>query len=451
MIKDGKVHLAKYGPPPLNLPVYQQVDPRDVSFIGRTNYEAPGEVKQFVFGIKRKDRKRHVYIIGKTGMGKSKLFELLMRQDITYGHGLCLIDPHGDLVRILLDFIPEERVRDVVVIDPTDGQWPISFNPFKGVPPALRHLAAQGFTEIMEKQFGSQWSHRIEHVLRLSLLALLDYPEATLHGIISLLTDKEYRRNVTGHIGDDMVKRFFESEFDDFASKFETDAIMPIVNHITKFLAIPAIRHIFIQKENKLDFNDIISRRAVVLVNLAKAALGEQNANFLGSLIVHKIRFAGIARAEQSDNARKDFYLYLYEFHTIMSGSLMNFFAESRKYGFAITAAHQYIAQLDPVVLATVLGNVGTIITFRVGGEDAEKFEAEMTPVFKAKDMINLPTREFYIKEMIDGEVYDPFSAETLAVLPVPYSSKREQIIDVSRKTFAMPLAQAKELYYGNS
>jgi len=451
MPKDSKIHLAKYAPPPLSLPVYQQVDPRDVSFIGRTNYEVPGESKQFVFGIKRKDRKRHVYIIGKTGVGKSKLFELLMRQDIMYGHGLCLIDPNGDLVRIMLDAIPEERAGDVAVMDPSDSQWPVSFNPFKGVPPELRHQAAQGFTEIIEKQFGNQWSHRIEYVLRLSLLALLDYPEATLHGIVSLLTDQQYRRNVTKYIEDDMVKHFFESEFDDFALKFETDGVMPIVNHITKFLAIPAIRNIFTQKENKVDFNDIISRRAILLINLAKATVGEQNANFLGSLIMHKIRLAGIARAESPDNARKDFYLYLYEFHTIMSGSLMNLFAESRKYGFTITVAHQYIAQLDPSVLASVLGNVGTIITFRVSGEDAEKFEAEMTPVFKAKDMINLATREFYIKEMIDGEVYDPFSAETLAVLPVPYGSKKEQIIDASRKTFAAPLARVKELYYGNA
>ncbi len=451
MTKDGKPHLAKYAPAPIDLPVYQQVDPRDVSFIGRTNYEAPGESTQFVFGIKRKDRKHHVYIIGKTGVGKSKLFELLMRQDIMYGHGICLIDPDGDLIRAMLDVVPEERARDVVVIDPTDTEWPVSFNPFKGVAPELRHVAAQGFTEIMEHQLGNQWSHRIEHVLRMALLALLDYPDATLQGIIFLLTDEVYRDRVISHIKDDLVRQFFESEFETWVSKFEADAVMPIVNTITKFLAIPALRNIFVQKENKVDFNDIISRRSIVLVNLAKAAIGEQNVQFLGSLIMSAVRYAGISRANISDPARKDFYLYLYEFHTQMRGSLMNLFSEGKKFGFAITVAHQYIAQLDPALLGAVLGNVGTIITFRVAGEDAEKFEAEMTPVFKAKDMINLGTREFYIKETIEGETHDPFSAETLTVLPLPYASQREHIIDTSRKKYAIALNQVKESYYGNT
>lgn len=451
MTKDGKPHLAKYAPAPADLPVYQQVDPRDVSFIGRTNYEAPGESIQFVFGIKRKDRKHHVYIVGKTGVGKSKLFELLMRQDITYGHGMCLIDPDGDLVRAMLDVVPEERVGDVVVIDPTDAEWPVSFNPFKGIAPELRHLAAQGFVEIMEHQLGNQWSHRIEHVLRMTIFALLDYPDATLQGIIFLLTDEAYRSEVILHIKDDVVRQFFESEFDEWVLKFEADALMPIVNAIGKFLAIPVLRNIFAQKENKVDFNDIISRRSIVLVNLAKAAIGEQNAQFLGSLIMSALRYAGISRVNTPDPARKDFYFYLYEFHAIMFGSLMNLFAEGKKYRFAITVAHQYIAQLDTVLLGAVLGNVGTIITFRVAGEDAEKFEAEMTPIFKAKDMINLGTREFYIKETIEGEAHDPFSAETLTVLPLPYASQREYIIDASRKKYATPLERVKELYYGNT
>ncbi|MDP3769744.1 MAG: type IV secretion system DNA-binding domain-containing protein [Candidatus Sungbacteria bacterium] len=443
MLKEGaKIHLAKLSPPPPDLPVYQQMDPRDVSFIGRTTYEAPPESKKFVFGIKRKDRRRHLYVIGKTGVGKSKLFELLMRQDITYDHGMCLIDPHGDLVESMLDFIPEARLKDVVVADPTDAQWPISFNPLKGVPQELRHQMAQGFIEVIAKQFGSRWSHRIEHVLRLSLLALLDYPEATLQGIIHLLTDKEYRMAVIPHISETMVKRFFEVEFDEWATKFDTDAMMPIVNYIAQFLAIPMLRNIFTQKENKISIDEIIEKRKILLINLAKGKIGEENASFFGSLFMNKIKQAGMARADAPDDKRKDFHLYLSEFHTVMSGSFINLFSEARKYGFTITVAHQYIAQLDPAVLATVLGNVGTIIAFRVGGEDAEKLETEMTPVFKAKDMINLGTREFYIKETIDGEVYDPFSAETLAVLAPTHVSLKAEIINASRKTYAMALAE---------
>ena len=438
MLKDGnKIHLAKLAPPPPDLPVYQQMDPRDVSFIGRTNYEAPPESKKYVFGIKRKDRRRHLYIIGKTGVGKSKLFELLMRQDIMYDHGMCLIDPNGDLVESILDFIPEARISDVVLVNPTDVEWPVSFNPLQGVPPELRYEMAQGFIEMIEKQFGSHWSHRIEHVLRLSLLALLDYPEAALSGIILLLTDADYRAKVIPHITDEMVRRFFGSEFDEWAAKFDTDAIMPIVSRIGQFLAIPMMRGIFTQKENKITIDEIIDTRKILLINLAKGKIGEENASFLGSLFMNKIKQAGMARAEFPDDKRKDFYLYIYEFHSVMGGSFINLFSEARKYGFNITVAHQYIAQIDPAVLATVLGNVGNIINFRIGGEDAEKLEVEMTPVFKAKDMINLGTREFYIKETIEGEVYDPFSAETLTVLPPPHGSFKDRIIEGSRKKYA--------------
>ncbi len=449
MIKDGKLHLAKYAPPPVGLPVYQQVDPRDVSFIGRTNYEAPGESNQFIFGIKRKDRKRHLYIVGKTGVGKSKMVELLMRQDVTYGHGFCLIDPQGKLVQSMLDFIPEERMRDVIVLDPTDGDFPVSFNPFANVPADVRHHVVQGMVEAMAQQFGASWSHRIEHVLRLTLLALLDYPEATLHGVISLLTDAPFRSRIIAHISDDMVKRFFEAEFDDWALKFEADAIMPIVNHLSKFLAIPSIRSIFVQKENKIDLDDIIAHKKILLVSLAKGKIGDQNGNFLGALVMNKLRQAGMARRDLPDESRKDFNVYLYEFHSLMFGSFMNLFSEARGYGFCITAAHQYVAQLDPGAFSNVLGNAGTIIVFRVGGEDAEKLEPEMNPVFKAKDMINLATREFYIKQIIDGEAYDPFSAETLNVLPPPYASRRTNIIEMSRSAYAMPLGKVRELYYG--
>lgn len=455
MIKDGKIHLAKYAPPPPDLPVYQQMDPRDVSFIGRTNYEAPLEAKKYIFGIKRKDRRRHLYIIGKTGVGKSKLFELLMRQDISSGNGICLIDPRGDLVNAILDFIPEERVKDVVLVDPTDAQWPISFNPLTGVPQEMRYQVAQGFVEAIQKQFGANTSHRIEHVLRLSLLALLDYPQATLQGIISILTDAQYRKNVIPHITDDMVKRFFEIEFDDWAAKFEADAIMPIVNRIGHFASMPMLRNICIQQENKISIDEIIETKKILLINLAKAKIGEENASFLGALFMNKIRQAGMARQTLFEEKRpedriKDFYLYIYEFYSVMSGSFMNLFSEARKCGLAITVAHQYLAQVDPAVLSTVLGNVGNIITFRLSGEDAERMESEMTPVFKAKDMINLATREFYIKETIDNETSDPFSAETLTVMPPTHPSCKEQIIDASRRKYALPLSRVKELYYGS-
>ncbi len=437
MPKEGRVRIIKLAPPPPELPIYQQVDPATVSFIGRTNYEASFESKKYIFGVKRKDRRRHAYIVGKSGVGKSKLLELLIRQDITYGQGLCLIDPHGDVIEATLDFIPEERINDVVLIDPSDAQWPIAFNPLQKVAPEAKHQVAQGLIEVMEKQFGANWTPRLEHVFRFTVLALLDYPEATMRGVISMLTDRQYRQRVIEYITDDMVKRFFAVEFADWSQKFDTDAIIPLVNKLGQFLSMPMLRNIFAQKENKVDFEDIMNNRKILLINLSKGKIGEENASFFGSMFVTKIKQAGMARADLPEAARNDFYLYVDEFHNLVTATFINLFSEARKYGICLTVAHQYTAQLLPAVLATVLGNVATIVVFRVGGEDAMKLEEEMTPVFKAKDMINLGAQEFYIKETIDGEAHDPFSAETLKILAPTHPSYKDEIKAASRRSYA--------------
>src|SRR3989338_8611876 len=446
MPKEGRIHINKYGPPPPELPIYQQLDPKDVSFIGRTNYEAPLESKKYIFGIKRKDRRRHLYIVGKSGVGKSKLLELLVRQDIMYGHGLCFIDPHGDVIEEILKFVPEERIKDVVLIDPSDAEWPISFNPLQKVPTDMKHQMAQGFIEVMEKQFGANWTPRLEHVFRFTTLALLDYPEATMRGMISMLTDRPYRQKVVEHITDDMVKRFFAVEFADWSEKFDTDAIIPLVNKLVQFLSMPMLRNIFAQKENKLDLEELMNTRKIVLINLSKGKIGEENSSFFGSMFITKIKQAGMARANLPEEKRTDFYLYVDEFHNLVTNSFTNLFSEARKYGLNLTVAHQYTAQLLPEVFATVLGNVANIVIFRVGGDDAEKLESEMTPLFKAKDMINLATREFYIKETKDGETYDPFSAETLKIMPPPHRSYKQDIIDASRRKYAMQVDEVKRL-----
>jgi len=444
MAREGKIHISKYGPPPPELPVYQHVDPRDVSFIGRTNYEAPLESKKYIFGIKRVDRRRHLYMVGKSGSGKSKLLELLVRQDIAYGHGMCFIDPHGDVIDAILDFIPEERIKDVVLIDPSDAEWPISFNPLQKVPPEMKHQMAQGLIEVMEKQFGANWTPRLEHVFRFTTLALLDYPEATMRGMISMLSDRPYRQKVIEYITDDMVKRFFAVEFADWSEKFDTDAIIPLVNKLGQFLSMPALRNIFAQKENKIDFEEIMNQKKILLINLSKGKIGEENSSFFGSMFITKIKQAGMARASISEDKRNDFYFYVDEFHNVVTASFLNLFSEARKYGLNLTVAHQYTSQLIPAVLDTVLGNVANIIIFRVGGDDAAKLETEMTPLFKAKDMINLATREFYIKETIDGETYDPFSAETLKIMPPPHRSYKQDIIDASRRKYAMHAEELK-------
>ncbi|OGY98590.1 MAG: hypothetical protein A2855_01945 [Candidatus Liptonbacteria bacterium RIFCSPHIGHO2_01_FULL_57_28] len=446
MARGNRIQIITYAPPPPELPVYGKDDPKDVSYIGRTNYVAALEEKKFVFGIKRVDRRRHLYIVGKSGVGKSKILELMVRQDIAYGHGLCLIDPHGDVIDAVLDFVPESRVEDVVVIDPSDFEYPASFNPLANVDPNFKHQLTQGLIEVMEKQFGANWTPRLEHVFRFTTLALLDYPHATMRGMISMLTDRNYRQKVVEYIEDDMVKRFWAIEFADWSEKFDTDAIIPLVNKLGQFLSDPMLRNIFGQKENKIDLEKLMEGKKIILINTSKGRLGEENSSFFGAMFITKIKQAGMARASMPEKDRHDFYLYVDEFHNLVTETFENILSEARKYALCLTIAHQYVGQLIPRVQAAVLGNTGSIIIFRVGGEDAVKLKPEMAPVFDVKDMINLAVREFYVKMTIDGESYDPFSAETLSVMDAPHRSFKHEIMESSRHKYAMPAGAAKKL-----
>jgi hypothetical protein len=446
MARENRVQIIKYAPPPPELPVFGKVDPAEVSFIGRTNYVAALEEKKFIFGVKRVDRRRHMYIIGKSGVGKTKLLELFIRQDVTYGHGLCLIDPHGDVIDAILDYIPKERIEDVCIIDPADINFPASFNPLANVDPMFKFQLTQGLIEVFQKQFGANWTPRLEHVFRFTCLALLDYPHATMRGMISMLTDRNYRQKVVEYIQDDMVKRFFAIEFADWSEKFDTDAIIPLVNKLGQFLSDPLLRNIFGQKENKIDISRLMNERKIILINLSKGRLGEENSSFLGSIFLTKIKQAGMERAAIPESQRKDFYLYVDEFQNVVTQTFENILSEARKYGLNLTIAHQYVGQIISKVHQAVLGNVGSIICFRVGGEDAVKLKPEFDPIFGVKDMINLAVGEIYVKMTIDGESYDPFSAETLKVLPPTHASLRDEIIAASRRKYTISKDAAAEL-----
>ena len=439
---DNKIQLVKYAPPPRELPITGNLPQEELLLIGRSNYTAPLEDKRFIFGIKQTDRRRHVYVIGKSGVGKTKLLELMLRQDILYGRGVILIDPHGDSIEALLDFIPESRVEDVCLIDPGDTEYPVSFNPLFNVESEFKHSFTQGLIEVMGKQFGANWTPRLEHVFRFTILALLDYKEATMNGIILMLTDRLYRQRVIEHIEDDMVRRFWAIEFADWSEKFNSDAIIPLVNKLSQFLSNPLLRNIFGQSSNKVDIADLMNKKKILLINLSKGRIGEENSSFFGSMFLTKIKQAGMARAKIKESERVDCYVYADEFQSIVTDTFEDLLSESRKYGINMVMAHQYFNQLSPKVGHAVLGNTGTIITFRVGGDDAERLEKEMEPVFKVKDMINLGKQQFYIKMTIDGETYDPFSAETLTVKGPPNKSQREAIIAQSRAKFAVPLAK---------
>jgi len=350
MPKPNRVQIIKYGPPPPELPVFGRVKPEDVSFIGRTNYVAALEEKKFIFGIKRVDRRRHLYIVGKSGVGKSKLLELLIRQDVSYGHGLCLMDPHGDVIEAILDYIPKERIEDVCLIDPNDSDFPSSFNPLANVDPSFKFILTQGLIEVLQKQFGANWTPRLEHVFRFTCLALLDYPHATMRGMISMLTDRNYRQKVVEYITDDMVKRFFAIEFADWSEKFDTDAIIPLVNKLGQFLSDPLLRNIFGQKQNKIDISKLMNEEKIIFINLSKGRIGEENSSFFGSMFLTKIKQAGMERARIPESERKDFYLYVDEFHNIVTQTFENILSEARKYALNLTIAHQYIGQLIPQV-----------------------------------------------------------------------------------------------------
>jgi hypothetical protein len=444
--KPNKIQIIKYAPPPPDLPVHGSIHPKDVSFIGRTNYVAALEEKKFIFGIKRVDRRRHLYIVGKSGVGKSKLQELMVRQDIAYGFGVCVIDPHGEFIEDILNFVPENRIEDVCVIDPSDYEFPSSFNPLSNVDPTFKHQLTQGLIEVLKKQFGANWTPRLEHVFRFTVLALLDYPYATMRGMISMLTDRNYRQKVVEYIEDDMVKRFWAIEFADWSEKFDTDAIIPLVNKLGQFLSDPMLRNIFGQKTNKIDIEEMMNKQKILLINLSKGKIGEENSSFFGSMFLTKIKQAGMARAKLDPKERHDYYLYVDEFQNVVTDTFENILSEARKYGINLTVAHQYMGQLLPKVQQAVLGNVGSIISFRVGGDDAVKLKPEFAPVFDIKDMINLGVGEFYIKTTIDGESYDPFSAETLRVLPPTHRSFHKEIIDASRRKYAIPMETARKM-----
>jgi type IV secretory pathway TraG/TraD family ATPase VirD4 len=440
-----KLQSTKSAPPPAELPILGKAQPEDISFFGRTNYVAALEEKKFVFGIKRIDRRRHMYVVGKSGVGKSKLLELLIRQDIASGRGVCVFDPHGDLIEDLLAFIPEKRINDVVMIDPSDPEAAIAFNPFYNVDPTFRHQLTESLIEILEAQFGASWEPRMEHIFRFICLALLDYPQANMRGMISMLTDPAYRALVIPYIGDEMVRRFWESEFPDWSKneKVEIEAISPLINKLGQYLSDPLLRAVLSHVQNKIDLHQLVATQKIIFINMCFGKLGKENASFFAGLFIAKLKEVGMLRSRLLEKDRKDFYIYIDEFPSLVTETFENLMSEVRKYRLPMTISHQYLGQIIDHFRSSIFANVGTIAVFRVGGEDAAKLENELAPIFKVKDMINLGRREFYIKLTIDGEAYDPFSAETLSALPANHSSFRDRIIDASRTTYAVRFAKA--------
>ncbi|MEZ4753515.1 MAG: type IV secretion system DNA-binding domain-containing protein [Bdellovibrionota bacterium] len=421
--------LSKKVSPPVNTPSAKD---ESVSLFGETNFRD----KQTKFGIKRVDRRRHFYALGKSGSGKSKLLELLIKNDIEQGKGVGVLDPHGDLIDNILKFIPEHRIKDVIILDPSDLEFPAAFNPLENVPQELKMRVTLGFIEIFRKLFGSAWTARLEHVLRYTTLALLDTPDTTVLSIVQMLTDKTFRQHVVQNIEDKVVKDFWTKEFAGWSQKFDNEAITPLVNKVGQFVATNMIRNIVGQPHNKIDFRDIMDNKKILLMKISKGVLGEENASLLGAIVVTKIYQTAMSRADTPEDQRVDFYFYVDEFQNFATESFDEILSEARKYRLNLTIANQFLGQLDDKMLKTVFGNVGSLLTFRVGAADADTLANEFAPQFNKEDLINLPVRNFALKMTIDGEVKEAFSGKTLFV-ESPKQHFAKECVEFSRSTYA--------------
>jgi hypothetical protein len=407
----------------------------DTLFIGKTNFRNT----ERMFGIKPDDRRRHVYVIGKSGTGKSTLLENMIIADIVAGRGVCFVDPHGESAEKILRFIPESRINDVVYFNPADINFPIAFNPLERVNFEMRHLVASGLMSVFKKIWPDVWSARMEYILNNALLALLEYPNSTLLGIMKMLSDKEYRRNIVENLKDPVVKSFWVDEFAKYTQKLETEAVAAIQNKVGQFVSNPLIRNIVGQVHSSFDMRSMMDDGKILIANLSKGMVGEDNSNLLGAMLITKIQLAAMARSGIPNSQLRDFYLYVDEFQNFATESFATILSEARKYKLNLTLAHQYIEQILENVRSAIFGNVGTMIIFRIGAADAEVLEKEFFPEFLAQDFVNLPNANIYVKLMIDGISSKPFSATTLPPPTIPSETFFDAIIEASRHNYAMP------------
>lgn len=412
----------------------------EITIFAKTNFR--NQEKRF--GIKVDDRRRHMYLIGKTGMGKTTVLENMVIEDIRAGRGLALVDPHGDLVEKIIDYIPSYRINDVVYINPADVDYPVGFNVLENVDPTQRHLVASGLMGVFTKIWAGVWSARMEYILNNCILALLEYPGSTMLGIGRILVDKNYRRKVVAKITDPIVKSFWMDEFAAYNVNFRNEAIAPIQNKVGQFLSSSIIRNIVGQPKSTIDLREIMDKKKILFLNFAKGRIGEDNSALLGAMMITRLQLAAMSRVDVLEEEREDFYLYVDEFQNFATESFASILSEARKYRLNLIIAHQYIEQLDEEVRAAVFGNVGTLMCFRVGAADSEFLAKEFFPTFTEDDLVNLTKYNVYMKLMIDGVASEPFSAVTLPPLE-NRTNNREKIIKVSRERYSEPREVVEE------
>ena len=370
--------------------------------------------------------------------------ENMVLNDIYAGHGVGVVDPHGDFAEKLINFIPPHRINDVVYFNPADIDYPVGFNIFETVRAEHKHLVASGLMGVFKKIWVDMWSSRMEYILNNTILALLEYPGTTLLGINRMLADDEYRNRIVANLKDPVVKAFWQTEFAGYNDRYKQEAVAPIQNKIGQFLSASVIRNIVAQVKSKINIREIMDGEKIFIMNLSKGRIGEDNSRLLGGMLITKIQLSAMERVDMKEVDRKDFFLYVDEFQNFATESFSNILSEARKYRLDLTMAHQYMDQLDEHVRAAVIGNVGSIVTYRVGSTDAEILGKEFAPVFTEEDLINLPKYNVYLKLMIDGVASRPFSAITLPPIN-NVTGSFEKVVKVSRERYAAPRDQIED------
>lgn len=419
-------------------------NPERVTYFGATDSRG----KYIPFGIKTKDRDKHMYIVGKTGMGKSTILENMAIQDIRNGEGLAFIDPHGSTVERLLSYIPEHRIKDVVYFAPFDLEHPVAFNVMEDVGYDKRHLVVSGLMATFKKIWEDAWSARMEYILTNTLLALLEYPGATLLGVNRMYTDKDYRKKVVDNVKDPVVKDFWTKEFANYGDRYTQEATPAIQNKVGQFTGNPLIRNIIGQSKSSFDIRTMMDERKILIMNLSKGLVGETNMRLLGSMLTTRIFLGAMSRAGTPVNelaTLPNFYFYVDEFQNFANETFAEILSEARKYKLNLIIANQYIEQMEDEVRDAVFGNVGTTAVFRVGPFDAEVLETIFLPKFTKEDIVTLDKFQIYLSLMIDGVGSAPFSAVTIPRIEPPRVSYADRVIESSREQFTVPRAQIED------
>jgi len=425
---------SKKGEPPANLPIAKEKSEKNLTPFAKTDFRG----KMEKFGLWQDDFRRHMYLIGKTGTGKTTCLQNMAIDKIRKGQGVGIIDPHGDFIETILHFIPDDRINDVILVDPSDKEHPIAFNPLENVDEGLKDIVCSGLVGIFKKIWAESWGPRLEHILRNTIMALLEYPGATMLGIPKMLVDQNFRERVIEKIKDPVVKDFWINEYGKYDQRFRTEAIAPIQNKVGQFLSASTVRNILGQPRSTINFEDIMDNRKILLMDLSKGKIGEDASALMGAMLITKIQLTAMRRTYIPEDERVDFNLFVDEFQNFATESFATILSEARKYHLSLIMANQYIAQMEEMVRESIFGNVGTLISFRVGPSDAPYLAKEFMPTFEETDLINLDKFQIYVKMAIGGVTSPPFSAKTLAPY-VNQTNNLQEIIEASREKYTRP------------